>query len=99
MTATETTETVSTPSFELVSPEEATARIKELNEPLIKSSKSAGLAALDAFEKAVESLVAFEEKVSAASQLDWVSSFTGTHITFIQEVSASYTKAARELLK
>jgi len=89
----------SIPSFDLSAAEEATTRIRELNERLIESSKSAGMVALDAYEKALNSLVEFEEKVASASQLDWVSALASTHAKFIQDVSASYTKAAREVLK
>lgn len=88
------------PSFDFTgTAEEATERIRELNERLIESSKSAGLVALDAYEKALQSLVEFEEKVASASQLDWVSALATTHAKFISDVSASYTKAAREVLK
>lgn len=90
----------SIPAFDLTgTAEEATERIRELNERLIESSKSAGLVALDAYEKALQSLVDFEEKVASASQLDWVSALATTHAKFISDVSASYTKAAREVLK
>jgi len=86
-------------TFDLPSVEEATQRIRDLNERLIESSKSAGLVTLDAYEKALQSLVDFEAKVASASQLDWVSALATTHAKFIADVSASYTKAARELLK
>ncbi len=86
-------------TFDLPSVEEAVQRIRDLNERLIDSSKSAGLVALDAYEKALQSLVDFEEKVASASQLEWVSALATTHAKFIADVSASYTKAARELLK
>ncbi|MDQ6851828.1 MAG: hypothetical protein M3070_18180 [Actinomycetota bacterium] len=85
--------------FELPSVEAATERIRDLNERLIISSKSAGLVALDAYEKALQSLVDFEEKVASASQLEWVSALASTHAKFIADVSSSYTKAARDLLK
>ena len=88
-----------TTAFDLPSVEEATQRIRDLNERLIESSKSAGLVALDAYEKALESLVDFEQKVASASQLDWVSALATTHAKFIADVTTSYTEAARDLLK
>jgi hypothetical protein len=88
-----------TAAFDLPSVEEATQRIRDLNERLIESSKSAGLVALDAYEKALQSLVDFEQKVASASQLDWVSALATTHAKFIADVTTSYTKAARDLLK
>ena len=42
-------------TFEFPSVEETTQRMRDLNERLIDSSKSAGLVALDAFEKAMHS--------------------------------------------
>jgi len=89
----------SAPAFDIPSVEQATERIRALNERLIESSKSAGLVTLDAYEKALQSLVDFEEKVASASQLDWVSTLATTHAKFITDVTGSYTKAARELLK
>jgi hypothetical protein len=78
--------------------EEAAQRIRDLNERLIESSKAAGLTTLDAYEKALKSLVDFEQKVAGASQLDWVSALASTYATFVQDVSGAYTKAARDLL-
>ncbi len=78
--------------------EEAAARVRELNERIIESSKSAGLTSLDAYEKALKSLVEFEQKVAGASQLEWVSALATTHAQFITDVSTAYTKAAREFL-
>jgi hypothetical protein len=88
-----------TAASDLPSVEEATQRIRDLNERLIESSKSAGLVALDAYEKALQSLVDFEQKVASASQLDWVSALATTHAKFIADVTTSYTEAARDLLK
>lgn len=78
--------------------EEAAQRIRELNERLIASTKAAGNTTLDAYEKALQSMVDFEEKVAGASQLEWVTALAQTHATFVRDVSSAYTKAARELL-
>jgi hypothetical protein len=78
--------------------EDAAQRIRDLNERLIESSKAAGLTTLDAYEKALKSLVDFEQKVAGASQLDWVPALAATYATFVQDVSSAYTKAARDLL-
>jgi hypothetical protein len=78
--------------------EDAAERIRDLNERIIESSKAAGLTSLDAYEKALKSLVDFEQKVAGASQLDWVSALASTYATFVQDVSSAYTKAARDLL-
>ena len=87
-----------TAAFDVPSVEEASQRIRDLNERLIVSSKSAGLVTLDAYEKGLQSLLDFEQKVASASELDWVSALATTHSKFIADVSGSYIKAARELL-
>jgi hypothetical protein len=78
--------------------EETAQRIRDLNERLIDGSKKAGMTSLEAYEKALTGLLAFEGKVAGASQIEWVSALATTHATFIQDISAAYTKAARELL-
>ncbi|WP_328327641.1 hypothetical protein OHA70_01455 [Kribbella sp. NBC_00382] len=97
---TNTESTSSTPDFstDLPSMEEAAQRIRDLNERLIESTKSAGIVALDAYEKGLQSLVDFETKVASASQLEWVSAVATTHAKFVTDMSASYSKAARDLL-
>jgi hypothetical protein len=99
MATTQSKTSTPTSPMDLPTIEETTQRIRDLNERLIESTKSAGLVTLDAYEAALQSMVEFEEKVASASQLDWVSALATTHAKFIGDVSASYTKAARELLK
>jgi hypothetical protein len=89
----------SVPQFDTASVDETIKRIKEMNDRMIESSKSAGRVALDAYEKALQSMLDFQEKVAGASQLDWVSALASTHAQFVQDVSAAYVKATRETLK
>jgi hypothetical protein len=86
------------PGIDPAAYEDAVARVRALNERLIESSKAAGLTTLDSYEKALKSLVDFEQKIAGASQLEWVSALASTYATFVQDVSAAYTKAAREML-
>lgn len=79
--------------------EAAAERIRELNERILTSAKQAGHVSLDAYEKALESLVDFEQKAAGATQLDWVSAVANAHARFISEVSGAYVNASRELLK
>jgi hypothetical protein len=97
--AAQTKSQTSIPPFDLPSIEDTTQRIRDLNERLIASSKSAGFTTLDAYEKALGSLADFEEKVASASQLDWVSALAATHAKFITDISSSYANAARDLIK
>lgn len=85
-------------AFDLSSYEDAAARIRELNERLIENAKSAGLTALEAYEKALENLLNLEQKAAGATQLEWVSAIAETHANVVREVSSAYAKATRDLL-
>lgn len=91
-------ENMSTTTGTFDAAEQAVQRIQELNEQLVSSTKAAGLVALDAYEKTLRSLVDFEGSVAGATQLDWISALATAHSRFVQDVSATYTNAARELL-
>jgi predicted RNA-binding Zn ribbon-like protein len=79
--------------------EEAVQRIRELTERFLESAKAAGNASLDAYEKALQNLVEFQERAAGATQLDWVTSIATAHAKFLQDVSNAYVSAAREMLK
>lgn len=77
----------------------AADRIRGLNEQVIEQAKKQGNTSLDAWEKALESVVDFEKKAADASQLDFVKALTDAHVKFMTTASEAYFKAARELLK
>jgi hypothetical protein len=78
--------------------DDAVQRIRELTERFIESAKSAGNQSLDAYEQSLRTLVEFQERAADASQLDWVSSIATAHAKFVQDVSAAYVSAARNML-
>lgn len=94
-----TTSTSTMPSFEMPSMEASTQQLRELNERLITSSKSAALAALDTFEKVLHGVGDLEKKAAASTHNEWMGLAAATHATFMVDVSAAYTTAARDLLK
>lgn len=79
--------------------DDAVQRIRELTERFIESGKAAGNQSLDAYEQSLRTLVEFQERAAGASQLDWVSSIAQAHAKFVQDVSAAYVSAARNMLK
>jgi hypothetical protein len=79
--------------------DDAVQRIRELTERFIDAAKKAGNQSLDAYEQSLRTLVEFEERAAGASQLDWVSSIASAHAKFVQDVTAAYVSAAREMLK
>jgi hypothetical protein len=80
--------------------EDAIKQIRDLTERFIESARAAGNQSLDAYEQSLRTLVEFQEKATAgSSQLDWVSTIASAHAKFVQDVSAAYVSAAREMLK
>jgi hypothetical protein len=79
--------------------EAAVQRIRDLTEQFIESAKAAGNVSLDAYEKSLQTLVDFQQRAAGGSDLDWVSSIAQAHAKFIQDVSAAYVQAARDMLK
>ena len=79
--------------------EETINQIRELTERFIDSAKAAGNQNLDAYEQSLRTLVEFQERAAGASQLDWVSTIAQAHAKFVQDVSAAYVTAARQMLK
>ena len=58
-----------------------------------------GVSALDAYEKALQSVVEAEEKLGTASSLDWIQEIINAQAEFIKKISANYVAAIRERLK
>lgn len=94
-----TTSTKTTPNPFDLDLEANLTRVRTLNEKLLTAAKQGGHLGLDAYEKSVASLVDVEHRLAQASQLDWVSTLTTTHTTFVTELSGAYLKAARDALK
>jgi hypothetical protein len=79
--------------------EEASQRIRELTERFIDAGKKAGNVSLDTYEKSLQSLVDLQEQAAGASQIEWVQNIAQAHAKFVQDISAAYVNAAREMLK
>jgi hypothetical protein len=79
--------------------EESVERIRHLNERILESSRKAGAAYVDAYERVLQSLADFEERVGGASQVEWISALAQAHADFTREMTRAYTSAARDFLK
>ncbi|WP_018601287.1 hypothetical protein [Mycobacterium sp. 155] len=87
-------------NFDPASLDKTIAQIREMTEKLIESNRTAGRAALDAYEKALRSMVDFQERVArGGNQLDWISALASAHTKFVEDISAAYVKAARDSVK
>ena len=79
---------------------EATAeRIRDLNERILESSKKAGTAYLDAYEKALKSIADYQQSVARQTDVDWVSTVVDAQARFTRELTNLYVNTGRELLK
>jgi hypothetical protein len=79
---------------------DATAeRIRDLNERIIESGRKAGNTYLDVYEKTLNSIADYQEKVGEQSQVDWVKTITDAQANFTRDLAGAYTSAARTLLK
>jgi hypothetical protein len=84
--------------FDMSNYEGAAAQVREFNERWFGNAKTLGTTALDAYDKALESMLAMEEKVADSSNVEWIATLAHTHVAAVREVAGAYTKAARELL-
>ena len=77
----------------------AADRIRDLNERIIESSKKAGSTYLDIYEKTLNSIADYQEKVGEQSQVDWVSTIANAQANFTRDLAGAYSAAARSLIK
>jgi hypothetical protein len=77
----------------------AAERIREVNERIIESSRKAGTTYLDLYEKTLNSIADYQEKVGEQSQVDWVTTIANTQAEFTRELASAYSSAARSLIK
>jgi hypothetical protein len=77
----------------------AADRIRDLNERIIESGKKAGSTYLDIYEKTLNSIADYQEKVGEQSQVDWVSTIANAQASFTRDLAGAYSSAARSLLK
>ena len=79
--------------------EATTERIRELNEQIVDAARKAGGAYLDAYEKALESIADFQERVAKQSDVVWISTVVDAQARFTRELTKLYVSTGRELLK
>src|SRR3954464_1178040 len=79
--------------------EAAADRVREVNERIIESSKKAGNVYLDLYEKTLNSIADYQDKVGDQSQVEWVTTIANAQANFTRELATAYTSAARSVLK
>jgi hypothetical protein len=79
--------------------DDTTERIREINERVIDAGKKAGGAYLDAYEKAAQSIVDYQEQVARQTDVEWVSTIVDAQAKFTRELTKVYVSTGRQLLK
>jgi hypothetical protein len=76
----------------------AAEQIIQLNERLVEAGKRTGNLYLDSYDKLVEGVISFQQKLAEQSQNDAVKSVVGTQVDVTRQIASAYTSAARELI-
>jgi hypothetical protein len=74
-------------------------RVRNLNERIIEAGRDAGESTLSNYEKALKSIATGIEKGPGKSEIDWISNFATAQAKFIRDMTDTWTKAARDMLK
>jgi len=87
------------PSTYTAATEEAAQRIRALTEQYIEAAKKGGNAALDAWVKALENVIEWQQQAANATQIDWINAAAQAQAKFFQDYTNLYVSAARDMLK
>jgi len=74
-------------------------RLRKLNERIIEAGRDAGESTLTTYEKALKTIASGIEKGPGKSDIDWISQIATAQAKFIRDVTDSWTKTARGVLK
>jgi hypothetical protein len=74
-------------------------RVRKLNERIIEASKDAGETTLSSYEKALKAIASTLERGPGSSDIEWVSHLATTQAKYIRDLTTTWTKAARDMLK
>ena len=77
---------------------DATEQIAQRNERFIDAGKRAGNLYLDSYDKLVDGVTSFQQKLAEQSQHDAVKSVVATQVDITRQLASAYTSAARELI-
>jgi hypothetical protein len=79
--------------------DQATQRIRDLNEQVLELGRKAGTGFLDAYEKNLETFAGYQDKVADQTKVDWIANIARAQANFTRDISRVYTSTARDLLK
>jgi hypothetical protein len=77
--------------------EEATAKLRELNEQVLQSAKAADAVYLDTVERTMSALADFQAAAAQGNQDEQVRALATAYAQFTREVTNAYVSAVRSL--
>jgi hypothetical protein len=77
--------------------EDATAKLRELNEQILESAKAADSAYLDTVERTLSALADFQAAVAQSNQDEQVRALATAYAQFTREVTNAYVSAVKSL--
>ena len=77
---------------------DATEQAVQSGERFVEAGKHAGNLYLDSYDKLVEGVTSFQQKLAEQSQNDAVKSVVATQVDMTRQLASAYTSAARELI-
>lgn len=79
--------------------EAATERVRTLNDKVLTAAKQTGTMSIDAYTQSVQSMLDFGLKIADSTKVEQISEIAKTQASIINEMTNTYTQAARDLLK
>jgi hypothetical protein len=76
----------------------AAEQVSEVSELLIKAGKHAGSCYLDGYEKLIENVTNYQQKLADQSKNETVQTIVATQVGLTRQLASAYTSAARELI-
>ena len=77
---------------------EVFTRAQDVSLRVMDGLKATGLTSLDAYDKVVQTLTDLQLRMAEASQVDWLAAQTRAQATFVRDMNAACTNAARAVL-
>jgi len=79
--------------------DQATTRIRDLNEQILEFGRNAGSGFLEVYEQNLQTFADYQDKVADQTKVDWIASMARAQANFTREISRVYTSTARDVLK
>jgi uncharacterized protein (DUF2384 family) len=79
-------------------PEEVLASIMERQEEVLRAGRKASVDALQAYEQTLSAFADSQEKLAAASEVEWLSRHLRAQASLTREVGDAFAKFAREVM-